>query len=94
MDRQIVRQTDRQIDRLINRQIDSQIDKIFNVHYINIVENSSSITPSTTENPNNPLEDSNLIKDIIEQNKNPPNIINIRRKKKGKKLTAKDQLVF
>ena len=47
---------------------------------MNIVHHSSGIPP--TGNPNNPLEDSNTVKNIIEEYTNHPNIINIRNKTK------------
>ena len=52
--------------------------EIFNTNYINIVENSSGFSPSTSENPNNPLEDSNIFKNIIQGYENHSSIINIR----------------
>ena len=55
-----------------------RLTEIFNPHYINIDENSSGILPSITGNHNNPLEDSNTGKSIIEEYKNHPCIINIR----------------
>ena len=55
-----------------------KLTEIFNTHYINIIENSSGIPPSTAGNPNNPLENSNTLKNIIEVYKNHPSIINIR----------------
>ena len=54
-----------------------KLTEIFNTHYINIVENSSGIPPSTAGNPNNPLEDSNTVKNIIKEYKNHPRLINI-----------------
>ena len=56
-----------------------KLTEIFNTYYINIVENSSIISPSTTGNPNNLLENSNTVKNIIEEFKNHPSIIIIRR---------------
>ena len=52
--------------------------EIFNTNYVSIVEKSSDFPPSTTENPNNPLEDSNTFKNIIEGYKNHPSIINVK----------------
>ena len=54
-----------------------KLTETFNTHYINIVENSSGIPPYTTGNPDNPLEDSNTVKNIIEEYENHPSIINI-----------------
>ena len=54
-----------------------KLTKIFNTHCINIVEILSGIPSSTTGNPKNPLEDSNTVKNIIEEYKNQSSIINI-----------------
>ena len=52
-----------------------KLNKIFNTHYINIVKNSLGIPPSTTTSPNNPLEDSNTVKNMIENYKNHPSTV-------------------
>ena len=57
----------------------SELAEIFNTHYINIVEKSSGIGPSVIGNPNDSLEDSKTVKTIIEEYKNHPSIINIKK---------------
>ena len=54
-----------------------KLTEVLNIHYINIAENSSGVPLSIRGNPNNPLEDSNSAKNIIEEYKN-HSIINIR----------------
>ena len=54
-----------------------KLTEIFNTHCINIVEILSGIPSSTTGNPKNLLEDSNTVKNIIEEYKNQSSIINI-----------------
>ena len=62
----------------ITKENKGKLTVIFSTHHINIVESSSGIPFSTTENSNNPLEDPNTVKNIIEKYKNHPSIIDIR----------------
>ena len=57
---------------------DLKLTEVLNIHYINIVANSSGVPLSIRGNPNNPLEDSNSAKNIIEEYKNHSSIINMR----------------
>ena len=43
----------------------TKLANLFNPHYINIVENTSSVTPVIQENPSNPTEDKTSAKNII-----------------------------
>ena len=51
---------------------------LFNLRYINMVENTSNVPPVIQGNPNNPNEDKTTVKNIIKQNENHSSIINIR----------------
>ena len=55
-----------------------KLTNILNTYYINLVEKLSGILPSVAGNPNNSLEDSETVKNIIKQYKNHPSIINIK----------------
>ena len=46
----------------ITKENKGKLTAIFSTHHINIVESSSGIPFSTTENSNNPLEDPNTVK--------------------------------
>ena len=50
----------------------------FNLHYINIVKNTSGVPPVIQGNPDNPKEDNITVKNIIKQYKNHSSIINIK----------------
>ena len=55
-----------------------KLANLFNLHYINIVENTSGVPPVIQENPNNPNEDNTTVKNIIKQYENHSSIINIK----------------
>ena len=56
----------------------TKLANLFNLHYINIVENTSGVPPVIQENPNNPNEDNTTVKNIIKQYENHSSIINIK----------------
>ena len=56
----------------------TKLANLFNLHYINIVENTSGAPPVIQGNPNNPDEDNTTVKNIIKQYENHNNIINIK----------------
>ena len=56
----------------------TNLANLFNLHYINIVENTSGVPPVIQENPNNPNEDNTTVKNIIKQYENHSSIINIK----------------
>ena len=45
----------------------TKLANLFNLHYINIVENTSGVPRVTQGNPNNPNEDNATVKNIIKQ---------------------------
>ena len=55
-----------------------KLANLFNLHYINIVENTSGVPPVIQGNPNNPNEDNTIVKNIIKQYENDSSIINIK----------------
>ena len=63
-------------EKLISNNL--KLAEIFNTYFRNIVEKLSGILLSVTGNPNNPLKDSNSVKNIIEQYENHPSIITIK----------------
>ena len=56
----------------------TKLANLFNLHYINIVENTSGVPPVIQGNPNNPNEDNTTVKNIIKQYENHSSIINIK----------------
>ena len=56
----------------------TKLANLFNIHYINIVENTSGAPPVIQGNPNNPNEDNTTVKNIIKQYENHSSIINIK----------------
>ena len=56
----------------------TKLANLFNLHYINIVENTSGAPPVIQGNPNNPNEDNTTVKNIIKQYENHSSIINIK----------------
>ena len=56
----------------------TNLANLFNLHYINIVENTSGVPPVIQGNPNNPNEDNTTVKNIIKQYENHSSIINIK----------------
>ena len=56
----------------------TRLANLFNLHYINIVENTSGAPPVIQGNPNNPNEDNTTVKNIIKQYENHSSIINIK----------------
>ena len=56
----------------------TKLANLFNLHYINIVENTSGAPPVIQGNPNNPNEDITTVKNIIKQYENHSSIINIK----------------
>ena len=55
-----------------------KLANLFNLHYINIVENTSGVPPVIQGNPNNPNEANTTVKNIIKQYENHSSIINIK----------------
>ena len=58
--------------------IKTKLANLFNLHYINIVENTSGVPPVIQGNTNNPNEDNTTVKNIIKQYENHSSIINIK----------------
>ena len=56
----------------------TKLANLFNLHYINIVENTLGAPPVIQGNPNNPNEDNTTVKNIIKQYENHSSIINIK----------------
>ena len=56
----------------------TKLANLFNLHYINIVENTSGAPPVIQGNPNNPNEDNTTVKNIIKEYENNSSIINIK----------------
>ena len=56
----------------------TKLANLFNLHYINIIENTSGVPRVTQGNPNNPNEDNTTVKNIIKQYENHSSIINIK----------------
>ena len=56
----------------------TKLANLFNLHYINIVENTSDVPLHIQGNPNNPNEDNTTVKNIIKQYENHSSIINIK----------------
>ena len=56
----------------------TELANLFNLHYINIVENTSGVPPVIQGNPNNPNEANATVKNIIKQYENHSSIINIK----------------
>ena len=56
----------------------TKLANLFNLHYINIVENTSGAPPVIQGNPNNPNEDNTTVKNIIKEYENHSSIINIK----------------
>ena len=56
----------------------TKLANLFNLHYINIVKNTSGVPPVIQGNPNNPNEDNTTVKNIIKQYENHSSIINIK----------------
>ena len=56
----------------------TKLANVFNLHYINIVENTSGEPPVIQGNRNNLNEDNTTVKNIIKQYENHSSIINIK----------------
>ena len=56
----------------------TKLANLFNLHYINIVKNTSGVPPVIQGNPNNPNEDNTTVKNVIKQYENHSSIINIK----------------
>ena len=56
----------------------TKLANLFNLHFINIVENTSGAPPVIHGNPNNPNEDNTTVKNIIKQYENHGSIRNIK----------------
>ena len=56
----------------------TKLANLFNLHYINVVENTSGVPPVIQGNPNNPNEENTTVKNIIKQYENHSSIINIK----------------
>ena len=52
--------------------------ELFNDHYINIVKNSSGVSPVILGNPSNPKYDVQTVNEIIKTYKDHPSIIKIK----------------
>ena len=57
---------------------ESKLVEIFNNHYINIVETTMGVPPTSLGNPSDPSKDNDTVKEILENFKNHPCIIKIR----------------
>ena len=56
----------------------TKLANLFNLHYINIKENTSIVEPDIQGNPSNPNGDNSTVKNIIKQYENHSSIINIK----------------
>ena len=56
----------------------TKLANLFNLHHINIVENTSGVPPVIQGNPNNLNEDNTTVKNIIKQCENHSSIINFK----------------
>ena len=56
----------------------TKLANLFNLHYINIKENTSIVEPDIQGNPSNPNGDNSTVKNIIRQYENHNSIINIK----------------
>ena len=56
----------------------TKLANLFNLNYINSVENTSGVPPVIQGNPNNTNEDNTTVKSIIKQYENHSGIINIK----------------